>query len=60
MENLKVAIGCDHGGFHLKEKIKEYLEVHNIEHKRFWYFPKKEASDYPGSCKRSIKSCCTG
>ena len=35
MENLKIAIGCDHGGFHLKEKILEYLGVHNIEYKDF-------------------------
>ena len=23
---MKVAIGCDHGGFHLKETIKEVLK----------------------------------
>ena len=50
MENLKVAIGCDHGGFHLKEKIKEYLEVHNIEHKDFCIF-KKEEIDNPEVAK---------
>ena len=28
---MKIAIGCDHGGFHLKEKIKEYLSAREIE-----------------------------
>ena len=28
---MKIAIGCDHGGFHLKEKIKEYLLAREIE-----------------------------
>ncbi len=28
---MKIAIGCDHGGFHLKEKIKEYLLAKEIE-----------------------------
>ena len=28
---MKIAIGCDHGGFHLKEKIKECLLVREIE-----------------------------
>jgi len=50
MENLKIAIGCDHGGFNLKEKIKEYLEVHHIEHKDFGIYI-KEASDYPSVAK---------
>ena len=54
MENLKVAIGCDHGGFHLKEKIKEYMEVHHIEHKDFGIYI-KEASDYPEVAKEVAK-----
>ena len=59
MEHLKVAIGCDHGGFHLKEKIKEYLEVHNIEHKDFGIF-QKEASDYPEVAKEVSKAVAQG
>ncbi len=59
MENLKIAIGCDHGGFHLKEKIKEYLEVHNIEHKDFGIYI-KEASDYPEVAKEVSKAVAEG
>ena len=28
---MKIAIGCDHGGFRLKDAIKEYLAGKNIE-----------------------------
>ena len=31
MEDLKIAIGSDHGGFHYKEAIMEYLKARNIE-----------------------------
>ena len=24
---MKIAMACDHGGFHLKEHIKKYLEL---------------------------------
>ena len=28
---MKIAMACDHGGFHLKEHIKKYLEDKGIE-----------------------------
>ena len=28
---MKLAIGCDHGGYNLKEKLKKYLQEKNIE-----------------------------
>lgn len=46
MEQLKIALGSDHGGFVLKGKIIEYLKARNIEYKDFGTFT-KEASDYP-------------
>lgn len=32
---MKLAIGCDHGGFELKEAVREYLERHSIEYEDF-------------------------
>lgn len=46
MLNIKIAIGSDHAGFHLKEKLKNYLREKNIEIKDFGTY--SEASvDYP-------------
>ena len=43
---MKVAIGADHAGFSLKEKLKKYLQEKNIEVKDFG--PTSEQSvDYP-------------
>lgn len=46
MEKLKVAIGCDHGGFDLKQKVIDYLETNNIEYEDFGVYDKNSA-DYP-------------
>lgn len=46
MEKLKIAIGSDHGGFALKEKIIDYLNGKNIEFKDFGTFT-NESCDYP-------------
>lgn|SRR5574344_1300560 len=46
MEHLKVAIGCDHGGFDLKQKIMSYLDSIGVEYKDFGTFV-KESCDYP-------------
>lgn len=46
MEKLKIAIGSDHGGFLLKEKIVEYLKSNNFEFKDFGCFS-EDSCDYP-------------
>lgn len=46
MKKLKIAIGSDHGGFLLKEKIKNFLTQENIEFKDFGAFS-QESTDYP-------------
>ncbi len=32
---MKLAIGCDHGGFQLKEAVRAYLEGHGLEYEDF-------------------------
>lgn len=71
MESLKIAIGADHGGFELKEKIVEYLKENNIEYFDFGTYS-NESCDYPiyaetvanevakGSFNRGILVCGSG
>lgn len=66
-----IAIGNDHGGFELKEKIKKHLEEKGFEVKDVGCYD-KEACDYPifgkavgevvadGSCEKGIVICTTG
>ncbi len=43
---MKIAIGSDHGGYHLKEHIKKYLEENDYEIKDFGTHS-LESVDYP-------------
>ncbi len=66
-----IALGCDHGGFKLKEEIKAYLEENNIEYKDFGIYEEK-SMDYPdkafevceevaaGNFEKAILICGTG
>lgn len=66
-----IALGCDHGGYPLKEKIKEYLDEKKIEYKDFGCYS-LDSVDYPqygkavanavadGTCDRGIVVCTTG
>ena len=45
-----LAIGCDHGGYKLKEEIKKYLEEKNIEYKDYGCMS-EERVDYPNIAK---------
>jgi len=66
-----IAIGCDHGGFELKQEIMKYLEDKGYEYKDFGtYTP--DSCDYPvyakkvahaildGECEKGILICGTG
>jgi len=52
---MMIAIGCDHGGYKLKEEIKKYLEELNIEYKDFGTY-NEERTDHPIFAKEVAKS----
>lgn len=66
-----IAIGCDHGGYELKEKVICHLEEKGIEFRDMGCHDKKSV-DYPvyarmvadavaeGSCESGILICTTG
>ncbi len=66
-----IAIASDHGGYDLKERVKQYLEKKGLEYKDFGCY-NKESCDYPdfvkpaakavaeGVCDRGIVICTTG
>ena len=41
-----IALGCDHGGYELKQEIIKYLEEHHLPYKDFGC-DSTEAVDYP-------------
>lgn len=71
MENLKIAIGADHGGVELKKVIIEYLQKKGIETQNFGT-DTSESVDYPviankvvsailnKTCAKGILICGTG
>jgi ribose 5-phosphate isomerase B len=68
---MSVAIGSDHAGYQLKERIKKYLDQSHIEYKDFGTYS-TESVDYPdiaiqvaknvseGKSERGILICYTG
>ena len=66
-----ISIGCDHGGFAMKEHIKSYLQAKGLEVLDCGC-PNLDSCDYPvigrataqavadGSCDRGIVICTTG
>lgn len=71
MTKLKIAIGCDHGGFRLKEEIRKMFEEKGYDFKDLGTFS-EESVDYPdialklaravrdGQFDRGILICGTG
>ena len=70
-ENKMIAIGCDHGGFELKNRIEKHLEEKGVEFKDFGTYD-EQSCDYPDiaktvcesivkcECDRGILVCGTG
>lgn len=66
-----IALGCDHGGYELKQEIKKYLEDAKIEYKDYGC-DSPASTDYPiyakkvanailsGECEKGILICGTG
>lgn len=66
-----IAIGCDHGGFDLKQEIIAHLKENNLEVKDFGCYS-KDSCDYPEfghavgkavaskECEKGIVICTTG
>ena len=66
-----IALGCDHGGFAIKEAIKKYLDESEIEYNDFGTYS-EELVDYPiyakkvadavasGECEKGVLCCGTG
>ena len=68
---MKIAIGCDHGGYLLKQELLPWLEENGFAYEDFGCFG-TESVDYPvygekvaravasGACDRGIVICTTG
>ena len=54
-----IAIGCDHGGYKLKEEIKKYLEEIDLEYKDFGTY-NEDRTDYPIYAKEVANSVSKG
>ena len=54
-----IAIGCDHGGFELKEAIVNYLKEKNLEFKDFGIY-ENVSVDYPDIAKKVCESIQNG
>ncbi len=66
-----IGLGCDHGGFELKNTVIEYLEKNGYEYKDYGTYS-NESCDYPvygkavanavvsGECDKGIIICGTG
>ena len=66
-----IALGCDHGGYELKQEVIAYLEKNHLEYKDYGCYS-TESTDYPiyaklvghavahGECEKGILICGTG
>lgn len=66
-----IAIGCDHGGYELKQEIMAHLDARGLEYKDYGCYS-EESVDYPvygkavanaivsGECEKGILICGTG
>lgn len=58
-EKGMIAIGCDHGGYELKQEVINYFVEHHIEYKDFGCY-QKESCDYPEFGQAVAKAVASG
>ncbi|MFH1709570.1 MAG: ribose 5-phosphate isomerase B [bacterium] len=56
---MKIAIGSDHGGLKLKEKVRKHLQKRKIDFKDLGTFS-EESVDYPDIGRRVAKAVASG
>ena len=56
---MKLAIGCDHGGFELKEAVRGYLEENNIPYEDFGAY-NTDSIDYAPIAAKAAKAVASG
>lgn len=56
---MKIAIGCDHGGYTLKEAVKAHLAEKGIETEDFGCYS-KDSVDYPPIAAKAARSVAEG
>ena len=56
---MKIAMGCDQGGFHLKEHIKKYLQDKGIEVVDHGTYS-EDSVDYPDFAEKLCKDITSG
>ncbi len=54
-----IAIGCDHGGYKLKEEIKKYIEEIDLKYMDFGTYS-EERTDYPIYAKKVAEAVSNG
>ena len=56
---MKISMGCDHGGYDLKEKVKKYLEEKGYEVADCGCYS-KESCDYPEYARKAASMVADG
>ena len=58
-ENRMIALGCDHGGYELKQEIIKYLEENKVEYKDYGCYDTASV-DYPEYAKKVAQAVADG
>jgi len=55
-KSAMIALGADHGGFELKQSLKQHLEQRGVQRRGFWAPIPKESTDYPDFAQAVARS----